>query len=447
MRLADALAITPSDIVGFVGGGGKTSAMFRLAEELVADGLRVLTTTTTRIACEELALAPHHLTIEALADLPGALSRHRHIFLYASLEGEQKIRGPTLEWVDSHLAGSDGFDVLLVEADGSRRLPFKAPYPHEPALPTCVTMVVASVGLNVLGNPLDAGHVYGAELIHEHTDHPLGGPVTPELVAAVLAHPEMGLRGVPSGARFVPLLNQADAHDLAAAREITQLTLQAEQRVACVLIGAVQTSEPVREVHCRVGAVVLAAGLSTRMGKPKLLLPWGGVPMIEHVCRQVLAGGLDRVVVVTGAEAESIESAVSELPVETVFNPDYAHGEMLSSLQVGLRALGENIDACLIILGDQPEIEHQLIASLLRAYFEGRGQIIVPSYRERHGHPVLIDRAFWPELLALPPSSAPRDVVRAHRGAIYHLVVDTPSVLRDVDTPEDYRRALEELAR
>jgi molybdenum cofactor cytidylyltransferase len=438
MRLAEALEVKKGDVVAFVGGGGKTSALFRLAEELAGDGWRVLSTTTTRIGREELALAPHRITLDMLAEFPDVLSHHPHSFLYANPEGEGKIRGPSLEWIDDNLAGAEWFDVLLIEADGSRRLPFKAPHPHEPALPDCVTLVVNTVGLGVLGQPLDEKHVYGADVIHEYTGHPIGASVTPELVATVMASPEMGLRRVPDGTPFAALLNQADEHNLDDARNIAKLALQAEPHVNRVLIGAVQAAEPIVEAHRRVGAIVLAAGRSLRMGEPKMLLPWGDEPIIRRVCREVIASGAHRVIVVTGAERESVERTIADLPVEPVFNPDYAQGEMLSSVQVGLRALEGVTDACLIVLGDQPQIQREVVAGLMRAYFEGRGGIVAPSYQMRRGHPVLIDCQFWPDLHALPPDGAPRDVVRAHEDAIYHLVVDTPSVLRDIDTPEDY---------
>jgi molybdenum cofactor cytidylyltransferase len=443
VRLADALAVKKGDVVAFVGGGGKTSALFRLARELAAAGWRVLSTTTTRIAREELARAPHRVTLDVLADFPDVLAHHSNSFLYDRPEGEDKIRGPSPEWVDAHLVGAGGFDALLIEADGSRRLPFKAPSPREPALPHGVTLVVNTAGLDTLGKPLDEKHVYGADVIHARTGHPIGAPVTPELVAQVLAHPDMGLRRVPDTARFGVLLNQADESGLDEAREIAWLALKAEMRVSRVLIGAVRANEPVFEAHRRVGAVVLAAGLSTRMGQPKMLLPWGSEPIIRRVCREVIASGAHKTVVVTGAEREDIAQAVADLPVEIVFNPDYAEGEMLSSLKVGLRALEGIADACLIVLGDQPQIEQSVAAGVMRAYFEGRGSIVAPSYQMQRGHPVLIDRQFWPELLALPSGGAPRDVIRAHEDAVYHLVVETPSVLGDMDTPEDYHHALE----
>jgi molybdenum cofactor cytidylyltransferase len=114
---------------------------------------------------------------------------------------------------------------------------------------------------------------------------------------------------------------------------------------------------------------------------------------------------------------------------------------MISSLLVGLDALGEDCDACLVVLGDQPGIEVSVIEGVLAAYFEGRGKIVAPRYRGQRGHPILFDRALWAALRALPEGGAPRDVLRAHPDDLYHLEVESDSVLLDVDTPADYRRA------
>jgi molybdenum cofactor cytidylyltransferase len=125
--------------------------------------------------------------------------------------------------------------------------------------------------------------------------------------------------------------------------------------------------------------------------------------------------------------------------VQIVFNPNYAQGEMLSSLQVGLRMLDASISACLVVLGDQPTLESRVINRILTAYAEGKGEIVAPAYRGERGNPVLIGQRFWPELLALE-SGAPRDVIRRHPEELAVIEVDTDSILRDIDTPEQYQR-------
>jgi molybdenum cofactor cytidylyltransferase len=192
-----------------------------------------------------------------------------------------------------------------------------------------------------------------------------------------------------------------------------------------------------------VGAVVLAAGSSNRMGQPKLLLPWGrSSTIIRTVSESILrVEGLTDIVLVTGALTPEIRAEVGDLPLRLARNPDPDRGDMLASLQIGLRALWNTVDAALIVLGDQPLIRPETVQGVIQAYSEGKGGIVAPSYQNRRGHPILIDRDFWPAIMELPPGSAPRDVIRANESSIYHLVVDKDSVLRDIDTPEDYQQA------
>jgi molybdenum cofactor cytidylyltransferase len=193
-------------------------------------------------------------------------------------------------------------------------------------------------------------------------------------------------------------------------------------------------------VQRSVGAVVLAAGMSRRMGEPKVLLPWGeGQTIIEHILEQLLLARVDHVTVVTGNQQARVSALAEALGATTVFNAAYETGEMLSSLKAGLRAMPDHIGAALVVLGDQPSIQPRIIQQVMQRYAEGAGDIVAPSYNMRRGHPILIDRRYWREILALPDDGAPRDVINAHADRIAYVEVKTDSVLRDVDTPQDYR--------
>lgn len=444
MNLSQALEVKPGDVVVFVGAGGKTHAMFRLAAELSEQGARVITTTTTRIAEDELSLAP--LAIRPKKEIPppewlaDPLEQYRHVFLFTRLERNRKVRGLKPDWLDKHLSQTSFFDVLLVEADGSRRLPMKAPFSHEPPIPASATVAVPVIGLDALGQPLDSDHIYGAHCIQRTIGYKLGKPVTPELMAAVLLHPKLGLKNIPPHARIVPLLNKVTLESLPTARQIAAYLLS-DLNIERVMIGAVMETDPVLEVRRRVGAVILAAGQSQRMGEPKLLLPWGkSSTIIRQVCQQITACQPYETLVVAGELKEAIQAQVADLPVRVIHNPFAAEGEILSSLQVGLQTIWRTSDACLVVLGDQPTIEQEVITEVMLAYARGCGKIVVPTYRKQRGHPLLIDRAFWQAVMELPHGAAPRDMLRANQHAIYELPVSTPSVVDDIDTPEDYNR-------
>jgi molybdenum cofactor cytidylyltransferase len=192
-----------------------------------------------------------------------------------------------------------------------------------------------------------------------------------------------------------------------------------------------------------ISAVVLAAGLSTRMGRPKLILPWGSTTVIGQVVATLVQAGLDEIVVVTGAMREEVEAAVGQVrweAVRTVFNPLYTQDDMLVSLQTGMAVLGKDVDAMLVALGDQPQIEVDVVRLLVEAYRAKDSPLIVPSFRLRRGHPWVVDRALWPALGSAPSGSTMRDFLHAHQQKITYLPVEASSILRDLDTPEDYAR-------
>ena len=189
-------------------------------------------------------------------------------------------------------------------------------------------------------------------------------------------------------------------------------------------------------------AIVLAAGLSRRMGRFKLLLPWGVRTVIGQVVAALEEAGVGQIVVVTGNRAGEVAAALAGTPARPVFNPGYETGEMLSSIQAGLRELSQASEqrrptAALLCLGDQPHMEAATVRAVLAAgEADGWERIVIPSYRMRAGHPILLPGWLWPEVLGCIGTL--RDVMVAHRDRTRYLVVDTPTVLADLDTPEDY---------
>ncbi len=145
-----------------------------------------------------------------------------------------------------------------------------------------------------------------------------------------------------------------------------------------------------------------------------------------------------------GAELRVPEGAILRAKraqaVEFVFNPDYADGEMLKSLQVGLKALDPSVEAALLVLGDQPQMQAATLRLVCAAFSETHARLVIPSYHLKRGHPWLIERSLWPDILNLRPPATLRHFLKTFEAHISYLVVDTPSILKDLDTPEDYAR-------
>ena len=176
------------------------------------------------------------------------------------------------------------------------------------------------------------------------------------------------------------------------------------------------------------------------MGKPKMLLPWGKLTVIEHVITIFLEAGIEDILVITGGAHKQVERATEMYPVRRIYNEKYQSGEMLSSLQYGLRAMNNQVEATLVGLGDQPQVQERSVHLIIEAYELSKSPLIVPSFGRRRGHPWLVARPLWGELLSMKSPETPRDFLNKHSAEIHYVDMDTASILADLDTPEDYER-------
>lgn len=192
-----------------------------------------------------------------------------------------------------------------------------------------------------------------------------------------------------------------------------------------------------------ISVILLAAGESRRMGQPKLLLPWGKTTVLGQIVATFAAADIEDILVVTGGASAHVERVVADLakeyPVRAAYNPEYARGEMLSSIQTGFSMLGPEPKAALIGLGDQPQVLERTIRAICTAYIRTEAPLVFPSFENRRGHPWLASRSFWADILALPQSTNPRQFINNYTGRIEYVDADA-SILQDLDTPEDYNR-------
>ena len=173
------------------------------------------------------------------------------------------------------------------------------------------------------------------------------------------------------------------------------------------------------------------------MGRFKLTLPWGERTVVGQVVATLQDAGLAEIVVVTGHRADEVSAALAGTSARCVHNAGYASGEMLGSIQMGLAAMAASVEAVLLCLGDQPQMEADTVRAVLAAgNAAGWGEIVIPSYQMRAGHPILLPRWLWPEILACQGTL--REVMAAHRKQTKYLTIQTSSVLADLDTPDDY---------
>lgn len=205
--------------------------------------------------------------------------------------------------------------------------------------------------------------------------------------------------------------------------------------------------ESLPESPPRVMALVLAAGAATRMGKPKALLPWRDATLIRHVVATTEASGCSETRVVAGAHASEIEQALTGLESEIVVNEDFASG-MGASIAAGLAAVPRDIDAVLLLLADQPFVTSGVLDELIRLYIEGRaaGQTLAAShYADTLGPPAIFDRRHFDTLRNLRGDRGAKPLFAEPGSPVPR--VEFPEGEFDLDTPDDYSRALEHDAR
>jgi len=191
-----------------------------------------------------------------------------------------------------------------------------------------------------------------------------------------------------------------------------------------------------------VWAVILAAGESKRMGKPKLLLPFGESTIIGTVVNNTIQSKADKTLVVLGSDEDKVIEKIDDLPVKITVNTNFREG-MLSSIQWGFESLAENTRAVLVVLGDQPSISSSVINKIIDGYNQTEKGIVLPVYNKKRGHPIIIDMKYRDEVKQLSPDIGMHELIHNHTEDVLEVEVGTQRILNDIDTVEDYNKEIE----
>lgn len=458
MQLATALRLSESFCLAIVGAGGKTTALFTLARQLSPP---VFVTTTTHLSVAQLALADRHVYLEQPADLDvlESLPSNEVIAFTGPIVEQGRVAGLESGLLERlRLFAANKKIPLLIEADGSRQKPLKAPATHEPAIPSFVDTLVVVAGLSALGKPLISDWVHRPELFSELSGLELSEVINLGAISRVLLHSQGGLKHAPPQARRIALLNQAEtAERQAGAQRIAQNVLSGYHAVVVAQLGSLTaflegqafdkqvfledaSGATVHAVWERVAGVILAAGESLRLGRPKQLLDWQGRPFVRAVALTALEAGLNPVAVVTGANSDLVSQAVADLPVELVYNKDWSAGQS-SSIRYGLESLPPETGGAVFLLSDQPQIPVTLVRSLLDLHATTLSPVVAPLVDGRRANPVLFDRQTFADLMNLSGDVGGRAIFS--RYPVTWLEWHDPSVLLDVDTQQDYMRLMD----
>jgi len=424
----------PYSCVVFVGAGGKTTAMIRLAKEL---GTKVIVSATTHLGAWQTGFADKHISTDA-STLKEIADDFQGILLVTGSSNGDRIK-PTndklLLWLYHYC--KENSIPLLIEADGSRQKPLKAWADHEPPIPDFVDLIVHVVGLSSLNKPLAGEHVHRVDIFSALSDLEIGKIISSDAVVRVLTHLDGGMKNIPASARKVVLLNQADTPELqSTAHTMTSRLLSFHQSVVIASLA----KDKIYAVHEPIAGIILAAGESSRFGKPKQLLDWKGQPFVRAVTQTAIRAGLSPVIVVTGSNVEQVEAAISDLPVTIVHNKNWRGGQS-SSIKEGIKAITSSQAAgAIFLLSDQPQVNTAIIHALLEKHAERLYPVVAPMILDRRGNPVLFDRVTFPDLMMIEGDTGGRAIFHKHK--VEYLPWHDDSLLLDVDTPEQYQRLI-----
>ncbi len=428
-----------SACIAFTGAGGKTTALFHLANTLSKNS-PVIVSASAHLGAWQVAFADIHL----VADSPTAMENLDH-----TLKGITLITGgfdvgrtkpldlESLHWLYQYCKSHS--IPLLIEADGSRQKPLKAWAEHEPPVPAFVEQVVQVVGLSGLGKPLSEEIVHRPEIFSNISGLKPGEVISSDALTRVLIHQKGGLKNIPPDARKVILLNQADTPELQSIAHGMARSLLSN--FDSVIVSSL-AQEKIFAVHEPVAGIVLAAGGATRFGKPKQVLDWKDQPFVRAVARTALEAGLAPVLVVTGANGELVEAAVKDLNVVIVKNDEWGSGQA-SSIKAGIRSFtsaGKRIGGAIFLLADQPQLTTSIVRALVESHAEGLYPIVAPMVLEQRANPVLFDQVTFADLMKIEGDVGGRAIFHQHQ--VEYLPWHDDRMLLDVDTPEHYQRLI-----
>lgn len=251
--LTKALGIREREVVSLTGAGGKTTLMFRLAHDLLDEGKRIVTTTTTKILEPTPSESPYIFLDSSEEKIKGfvysCINQYRHITIAQEKLGSGKLRGISKEAIDD-LWSLSIIDHIIIEADGSARRPIKAPREGEPVIPSNTTLVVGILGLDGLGRELNDENVFQAERVSQITGISMGERITEEAMAILFTHPEGIFKGAPSSARLIAFINKLDIlNGMSSGSNVAERILHRRHpKIERIVLGQVNLNPPVLRV-------------------------------------------------------------------------------------------------------------------------------------------------------------------------------------------------------
>ncbi|WP_253288629.1 selenium cofactor biosynthesis protein YqeC [Blautia sp. MSJ-19] len=409
--------------IAVVGGGGKTSLIFRMMESFVSAGKKVIVTTTTHMAYEpERPFAEDGNTDKIRHDL-----ETYHYTVAASLDRSKGKIGCFSEEKLEKLRGLA--DILLIEADGAKRLPLKVPGEWEPVIPDFVELVIGVVGMDALGEPIQKT-CHRPEKVADFLGKGKEEVVTEDDIVKIAVSGD-ALRKCVDERAYRVLLNKADIPGKAEAAERIAGKLE-EQGVRAVW-GSLQ-KENYNLVE-KLTLIMLAAGNSRRFGSNKLLYEINGAPMYLRTLHklQKAASELGNCEIIVVTQYEEIAAKAQESGARVLINPHPERG-ISSSMQIGLAAAKES-SACLFTVSDQPWLTAETIVHLVHRFQSEHKGMACTILGNKTGNPCIFSQKYYQELQEITGDKGGKQIIKRHPEDVAYLEIEDAKELVDVDVP------------
>ncbi|KUO76509.1 MAG: hypothetical protein APF77_04510 [Clostridia bacterium BRH_c25] len=434
------IKLEKKEMICLVGAGGKTSAMFRLARELSSEGKKVLATTTTAIYYPERKHYDEMLiSDEESMDLFNNISDDCITVFGRSLSPEGKLMGVSPEFLDAvYLKGI--FDYIIVEGDGSKGRPIKAPAEHEPVIPSHTTRLLGLIGLDSIGKEVCREYVHRPEHFCKILDCSEGDIIDTEMIIRLAVHKKGLFKAAPALSERYLILNKAEGErEKKAAADIAKKLLYDKCELEGIIISGIKNSS-FESAFKRISGIILASGLSRRMGTDKLLLPVGGVPAIERVIAAASKSALGEVILV--CSSDKVASIGSEYGVKIVDNTSPVLGQS-HSVRLGVESSCGSADGFMFLVGDQPFITESIINRLIESYISGNCSAVVPLYNGTRGNPAIFAASLREKLLGLKGDTGGRVLLAELEESLIAVNFTDEKPGHDFDTREEYEAMVE----
>jgi molybdenum cofactor cytidylyltransferase len=446
MNIAQALRCHQGMTIAAVGAGGKTSLLFALARHLPG---KKIVTTTTHFALNQLNFGDYHFTDadDSLEKRIIAAPENAVIVISGTKYQTDRVNGPASDILENikQISAVHGY-TILIEADGSRRLPLKAYAEHEPVIPDWVELVVTVIGSSAIGKRLNDDTVFRADRFAEMGQAALDDFIDVEMICKMLLHPDGGLKHRAAHRHSVIVFNQADQLSNSSRELIETIIPSLLVYHDAILITSVQSAPEAQiSTYERIAGVVLAAGESKRLGSPKQLLTYQGISFLRWTTLRALECGFSHLYVVLGYKAALLANEVADLPVNIIINPDWEAGQSTS-----VKCVLQKIISSIPIGGvgfmpvDQPFLKADTLKDMIAYHASNLGISVVPCHDNRRSSPVLIDRDHLHNLYTVKGDQGGRAIL----GEIKYKCFDIKdgNELIDIDTMDQYRLHIQDSA-